>query len=166
MNRREFTASLAALAAAPLLPLQALAAGQAPTVVPTGAYAWAQLIARAQNTCSPDMLTRQLHVAPDAAQAMFNDMLRDGVLRTPGATGIARAVKPIDATGTSRCLSKRITSKLRDLAEERSLEEEERDDAHPLVKADDPRLGCDKTQTKDTDHASPNQHLQESPEQG
>lgn len=166
MNRREFTASLAALATAPLIPIPALAATSTPAVVPAGTYAWAQIIARAQNICSPELLARQLHLTPDVAQVLFNDMLRDGVLRAPGITGIARAAKPIDATGHAQSLTKRITSKLRDLAEAGTNREEPRDGMAPLVKTDDPSLGCDEPQIEDASHASPNKPFQESPQRG
>ena len=75
MNRREFTASLAALVAAPALPLGLPASVAAAPAVPPGAYAWAQLIARAQNRCSAEMLAQTLNLEPGTARVLFNDMV-------------------------------------------------------------------------------------------
>ncbi len=160
MNRRQFTALLAALPLTKVLPttLSAAAAPQS-AAVPAGTYAWAQLIARAQNRCSPAMLARQLHLSPDAAQHLYGQMLRDGVLRAPGALGMARATQPIDATGTApRHSFDRLRRMLRTVAPD--------EDTPPLAKDDDPRLGCADTRTEDTADASPDEPFQESPERG
>ncbi len=157
MNRREFTTSLVALAAAPLIPLPTAVAASRQMAIPAGTYAWAQLIARAQNKCSPEILARQLHIAPDAAKQLFNEMLRDGVLRAPGMAGIAQATQPIDATGTTTSPLRPSLKKLRDLL---ATEDE---GAAPLVKDDTSRLGCDMPQSEEDHNASAPQPVQESP---
>ena len=160
MNRREFNTSLAAVAAAPFLPLPAAAASR-PAALPAGTYAWAKLIARAQNKCSPAMLARHLRIAPDAAGQVFNELLHDGVLRAPGVTGSAQASQPIDTTGISGKPVQRSLSKLRELMPI----EEQRDDAAPLVKDDPTCLGCDSIQSEEDPHASTPQSVQSSPEE-
>lgn len=160
MNRRQFTALLAALPVTKLLPttLTAAVAPQSPAV-PAGTYAWAQLIARAQNRCSPAMLARQLHLGTDAAQHLYDQMLRDGVLRAPGAAGVARAAQPIDATGTA---PRDLLSRLRRWMPS----EEQGDEASALVKDAEPCLGCTEPQTEENPDASPDEPLQESPQRG
>ncbi len=156
MNRREFTASLAALATTPVLPIGVSAAAVPQSaVVPAGTYAWAQLIARAQNRCSPTMLVRHLRLSEDAAQQLFNEMLRDGVLRAPGAAGVAQAVQPINATGSSET---NILSKLRNTLPA----EDQMDAASPMVKDDTAGLGCPETTAENQTDASETEPLQES----
>lgn len=162
MNRREFTASLAALAAAPALPFAAPAvATTAP--IPAGAYAWAQLIARAQAKCTPAMLARHLSLDPAQAQTLFAQMIRDNVLRAPGLAGSAQAVQPINATGQTQSLTRKLTRNLR-----KQLDTADR--PAPLVKDEPPRIGCPSdtadTQAEETPHARPNEPLQKGPRQG
>jgi len=158
MNRREFTASLAALAATPALPMviSAAAAPQSATV-PAGTYAWAQLIARAQNRCSPAMLARHLRLPTDAATALFNEMVRDGVLRAPGIAGVAQAAQPINATGTRA----KPLRKLRDLIRP----DTQSDKAPPLVKDADLPLECDETALKEDHDARETQSVQSRPQE-
>ena len=159
MNRREFTASLAALAAAPALPFAASAAAPAASL-PPGAYAWAQLIARAQTKCSPAMLARHLSLDPAQAETLFGQMVRDNVLRAPGAAGTAQAVQPINATGHPQGLTRKVTQHLRAQLDHSAS-------AAPLVKDEPLGLGCpdpsEDTQPEETCHARPNQPLQGSP---
>jgi len=162
MNRRQFTASLAALVAAPALPVLPRAAVAGTAAVPPGAYAWAQLIARSQNQCSPGMLAKCLNLRPDVASALFKDMIVDGVLQTPGASGVAHAAHPFDTTG----LKGRITTKARDTARNLMQIEDRRDEVPPLVKEDEVSLVSDDHHQKDTADASPDQPPQESPERG
>lgn len=162
MNRREFTASLAALAATPALPISAIAPAAATPIaaIPPGTYAWAQLIARAQNRCSPAMLARHLHLDDRTAKHLFETMLRDGVLRTPGAVGIARAAKPIDTSGTrTPGLTTKLRSRLKQALKPQA-------DTPPLVKADGPALGCADTIAEDDTDARTDQPVQESPQAG
>ena len=162
MNRREFTASLAALVATPALPFSpASAAGAAPVAVPSGAYAWGQLIARAQNGCSPAVLARHLRLSTAAADQLFSDMVADGVLRAPSAAGIARAVNPIEIPTAVRTVPSRLADHARDL-----LRKSKTDNTQTLVKAEHPRLGCDITASEDETYASTDQSVQESPERG
>ncbi|MFK7834617.1 MAG: hypothetical protein AB8B60_00220 [Sulfitobacter sp.] len=163
MNRRQFNLSLAAGAAAFSAPLGVTAAVAPQTAsVPAGTYAWAQLIARTQNRCSPAMLMRHLRLSPDAATALFNEMIRDGVLRAPGAAGMARAVQPINATGAKAPTLRETVAKLRD----RFVHEPQNDAVPPLVKSDEPSLGCAEHQTEDETDASTQEPVQTGPQTG
>jgi hypothetical protein len=166
MNRRQFTASLAALAATPALPLAARMPSVAAPAIPPGAYAWAELIAKAQNTCSPDMLAECLHLKPEVAQVLFKDMVVDGVLQTPGTGGISRAIKPFETSGLEQSTTQRLKSKAKDMLNRATQSEEPRDEPTPLVNQDQPSLGCDTQTPKDVADASPDQPAQESPERG
>lgn len=121
--------------------------------VPAGTYAWGALIARAQNRCDPAMLARHLCLADNIADQLFNDLIRNGVLRTPGVAGIAQAARPINATATPR---RAPLDKLSQFM----ASEDQKDEAAPLVKDDSISLGCENTQPEDTPDASPHQHLQ------
>ena len=135
MNRREFTTSLAALATTPALPFP-MAAPRAAAQFPPGAYAWGRLIARAQNNCSPATLARHLQLGNDAAHALFNRMLADGVLQAPNIAGVARAAQPIDAAGSRHQLGDHLRRKAKTLLEAPLEQEERSDDAGPLVNHD------------------------------
>ena len=166
MNRRQFTLTLATLPATSALP-NGLTAAVAPKTVaaPAGTYAWAQLIARAQNRCSPAMLARQLRLSPEVAQQLFAEMLRDGVLRPPTAAGVAQATQPINATGHQIPGIRKTLTELSDALYREEPPKGARGAPDPLVKADEPCLGCAETTEEDA-HASPDQPLQESPARG
>ncbi len=168
MNRREFTASLAAVGFLPTLPIATQAVATTAPTVPAGAYAWAHLIARAQTKCSPAMLARQLHLSPEVARHLFNTMISDGVLKAPSAAGIATATKPINATGTDHSLARRLHSNLKGALDSNLPRTQERVQSRepPLAKDAEPCLGCDTPQTEDLRDASTNQSVQESPERG
>lgn len=162
MNRREFTASLAALAAAPAIPVAAAPVATAKAALPPGAYLWAELIARAQNTCSPAMIAKHLRISTTAAEGLFNQMVQDGVLRAPGLTGAAQAAKPLQATGTERSAARKVTGKLADW-----MQDDAAQDSEPLVNPRDAGLGCgEDSASKDIIHASPDQPAEESPQSG
>lgn len=158
MNRRQFTASLAALLAAPALPFSAARA--APIAIPPGTYAWAQLIARAQNGCSPAMLAQHLRLSAPVADQLFREMVRDGVLRAPGVAGVARAAHPIKVPGTQHDIAGKLVKKTRDTLKRLTQETD------PLANPAQPRLGCAEMTQEDAAHASPDQSVQESPERG
>tara|TARA_R110002094_G_scaffold60570_4_gene71218 strand:- start:639 stop:1142 length:504 start_codon:yes stop_codon:yes gene_type:complete len=164
MNRREFTTSMAALAAAPALPLPA-AAPRTAAQIPTGTYAWGQLIARAQNTCNPAMLARHLRLDADVAHALFDTMLRDGVLRAPDIAGLARAAQPLDPTGTGLRPGGLLRRKAKTLIADIQDREERSDDPDPLVNDNSKGLGCDQP-TKEAADARTDQPVQESPARG
>ncbi|WP_299414196.1 hypothetical protein [uncultured Sulfitobacter sp.] len=160
MNRRQFTASLGALAGAAALPFPALraATAAAPAVPPT-AYAWAHLIVRAQAKASPAMLARQLGLSPEVAQSLFDTLIRDGVLRAPGAAGIAQAAHPLHSTGHTATAPQALRKRMQNLMERAKS-------SRPLVKDDTLDVGCSKTvQEKDHDASTP-EYIQESPVRG
>ncbi len=157
MKRREFTASLAALAATPAIPLAAPAAAKAPAALPPGAYLWAELIARAQNACSPGMIAKHLRISSTAAERLFNQMLHDGVIKTPGLGGVAQAAKPMQAVGTEHTVLRKAAKEVTNWAEDKT--------ASPLVNTEQAGLGCnDATTPEDPTHASSDQPPEESPE--
>ncbi|MGC1496227.1 MAG: hypothetical protein WA790_10485 [Sulfitobacter sp.] len=168
MNRREFTASLAALGFLPALPIAVPAVAATAPNMPAGTYAWAHLIARAQTKCSPAMLARQLHLSPEVAQHLFNTMVSDGVLKAPGIAGVAKAAQPINATGVEHSLAKRMRTRLKDYVDGTQSDDPvqaQRTDA-PLAKDAEPCLGCETPQTEDQTDASTDQSVQESPQRG
>lgn len=99
MNRRQFTQTALAAGLAPLAPSISMARA-APAVRPV-TYAWASMIARAQNGVSPEYLMRQLGVSADVAGQIYTRLLSDGVIRLQSVAGVARAVKPLQYPGLS-----------------------------------------------------------------
>jgi hypothetical protein len=155
MNRREFTASLGALSGIASLPVTALpaAAAQA-SVVPPAAYAWAKLIVRAQGKADPAVLARLLRLTPQVAQALFDRLIQDGVLRVPAATGIAQATKPLQS-GAHRLPPQPIHQQIRKTWEHLST------DTQPLVKDADPALECGESVEKEATDARTPEPVQE-----
>ncbi len=166
MNRRQFTVSLGALSGTAALPFSTVQiAATAPTaaVTPPHLYAWAQLIARAQAKTTPAMLGRQLRLAPDIAQGLFNTLVQDGVLRSPTAVGIAQAAQPLQSTGHSAAAPQSIRTRTAELLRQTKRISEE---TQPLVNADDPEIVCSETAEKDPANARTDQSIQESPRCG
>ena len=163
MNRRQFTASLGAACASTVLPLPALCAAAAPAALPPATYTWAHLIARARGTVSPDLLARQLRITPQAAEAVFQSLVRDGVIRAPTAAGVASAVKPMQTTGHTATMRAALKKRLQAGWEHL---QETRDDTQALVKDANRALGCEDTLDKENANASPDQSIQESSRQG
>ena len=97
MNRREFTASLAALVASPAVPLPALSAAPvAATTNSSMAYMFADLIARSRGTVDAGFLARRLKLTAGTAQQVMSDLAANNVIGAPGLGGVANAVKPFD----------------------------------------------------------------------
>lgn len=160
MNRRQFTASLGTLAGAAAMPIPAVrAATVAAPAVPPSAYVWAQLIVRAQAKASPAMLARQLRLAPEVAQSLFETLISDGVLRAPSVAGIAKAAQPLQTTGHHATTGRAIQTRMGRLLEQTKQ-------AQPLVKDDDPEIGCSDTVTKDAADACPTEPVQTRPQIG
>ncbi|MGB0800045.1 MAG: hypothetical protein ACPGRD_12080, partial [Planktomarina sp.] len=93
MKRRMFTFGLAALAAAPALPL---AAPSLPSGAAASRFATAKLIARAHNHCSPAMLQRLLRVDASLAAELNSMLLNRGVITAAAANGTSMAVNPMN----------------------------------------------------------------------
>lgn len=93
MKRRSFTFGLAALAAAPTLPL-ATASSAAPGIT-AQQFSLAKLLARAHNHCTPEMLARHMKLTPDAARNVQAVLLRNGVI-TPPVAGVSMATNPMN----------------------------------------------------------------------
>lgn len=96
MNRRRFLQNLAALAAVPALPaVPALAISPAAKVNPA-TYRWAETIVRAHKSCNVAMLQRHLRIDLAAAEALKDQLLRNGVIAAQANSyGIHKAVKPL-----------------------------------------------------------------------
>lgn len=91
MNRRDFAKSISAAVAAPLIPAQSLFA----SALPSGTYKLGAMLARAHNSCSPAMLARHLKLDAQAASALYNSYLTDGIIAPAGRFGISRAINPL-----------------------------------------------------------------------
>lgn len=97
MNRRSFTASLAALFAAPALPAVAsLAPATAVTQTTATQYATAKLLVRAHNSCSPAMLQRLMRVESAIARELNALLFDRGVISAAGAQGSSIALNPLN----------------------------------------------------------------------
>ena len=97
MNRREFhklVGSAALMAGLPVGGKTAVAG-----TLDKGRYAWAAAIARVQNRMSPQLLVDCLHMEPEAARMVCAELVKNGVVTTPNAVGLSRAVSPLYATG-------------------------------------------------------------------
>jgi hypothetical protein len=102
MKRRQFLQSLAAVGAVPLMPSLAsgaMAVGNssaAAPVVSAQAYKWAEVIVRAHKTSSLAMLQRHLRVDAAAANALQNQLIRNGVIGAQAnAYGLYQATNPL-----------------------------------------------------------------------
>lgn len=95
MNRREFTFRLSALAAAPALPVPAMASGFEASEKAKSIYKWAEVISRTHNKCSKDMLMRLLKVDASIANDLQHMLLNRGVI-TQAVNGVSMAVKPLN----------------------------------------------------------------------
>lgn len=117
MNRRSFTASLAALIAAPALP--AVASVAPSTAAPTAAshFATAKLLARAHNTCSPAMLQRLLRVDSAMAHELNRLLIERGVISSASLRGASMAIDPLNTHCVPReaLRSSNVAQKIRDL---------------------------------------------------
>ncbi len=96
MNRRQFTARLAALAAAPALPVKVLAS--AGTTIPNPARFWAIYMSHLHGTCPPVSLAKVTGVSPSIARGYLSRLVAEGVL-TPsnvlGRTVMAKSAQPM-----------------------------------------------------------------------
>ena len=96
MNRRSFTASLAALFAVPTLPAAASVTPVGVSAAATTHYTTAKLLARAHNRCSPAMLQRLLRVESAVATELNAMLLKRGVISAASAQGTSMAVHPLN----------------------------------------------------------------------
>lgn len=101
MNRRQFTQRLAALTAAPLIPVPLAAKAATPLATNNQHHLWATFIARIHDKASPQMFKRQLSLTDDQAQSVFNDLVQQKVLSVPNASGISNAMNPFKRNFTS-----------------------------------------------------------------
>lgn len=93
MNRREFAKSLAALGLAPALPALSASAAQSAGFTPY-MYGLGAHLARSKGGCSAALLAQKLGLAPEVAQAMQAQLVRNGVVTTSSTGGLAAAAQP------------------------------------------------------------------------
>ena len=109
MNRRTFTRGLALLGLAPSLPTPTFAgtatAARAPVAITSSQYAWASWYAQKNGTTSVAAIARDLKVAPDVAQALFQKLVATGAIRAPAAGGLATASRPFLTRAGRRALA-------------------------------------------------------------
>ena len=96
MKRRDFTKSLAALFAAPALPLQALTApstslAATSPALPPNLYTWSASIARRKGHVSSDMLMQKLNIDAQHAAELVHRMIRNNVVTQANAVGLSHA---------------------------------------------------------------------------
>lgn len=94
MNRRQFTASLGAALAAPLVPTPVLSRVATPAALPAGSYMWADFIARARGHVDAGFLSRRLDLTPAQANAVMGELAQKGVIQPAGLSGVAQATNP------------------------------------------------------------------------
>lgn len=96
MNRREFTKGLAAASLTPALPIKALgAAVPAAELAKDSMYIWANFVTRVHNKCSPDMLTRLLHIDPSHSAKLYAQLMADGAITAPNMFGLSQSTDPL-----------------------------------------------------------------------
>lgn len=125
----------------------AKAARAVPATFPPTAYAWAHLIVRAQKRTSPAMLARHLRLTPEVAGSLFDQLISDGVLRAPGAAGVARAVSPLDLTARKVARRSGLRQEIR-----RALDSTQ-DEPDPLAIPEESGVGCAEEPQAPEDHA-------------
>ena len=107
MNRRQFNASLGALAAAPLMPALPASAATAPTALSATAarmYPWAAQYARVHGQASAATLASAFKIPPHIAAEVSAQLVAKGVA-TPAAGATLRAVQPVDWSTLQRVQS-------------------------------------------------------------
>lgn len=118
MNRREFTASFAALVASPAVPLTtASAAPVAATTSTSMAYMFADLIARSRGSVDAGFLARRLKLTPDSANQVMADLAANKVIGAPGLGGVAQAVNPLKIQTPLANPTINLSDKMKQLAE-------------------------------------------------
>lgn len=97
MNRRQFTASLAALGLVPAMPSIATPAlgSAAPKAAAAKLVPWAKMLARTHDKCSLPMLQRHLKIDAGLAEQVRHVLLEERIITAPGVNGISRATDPI-----------------------------------------------------------------------
>ncbi|MBU2980755.1 hypothetical protein KO498_02905 [Lentibacter algarum] len=97
MNRRQFTFSLGALTAAPLIPTLASAGAPTAALSSTAAriYPWAAQFTRVNGQASAAKLVQVFRISPQAAAEISAELVSKGVV-TPAAGGALQAVKPVN----------------------------------------------------------------------
>ncbi len=103
MNRRQFTAGLGALAAAPALPVNALTSAPAAGAIPNTARFWAIYMSHLHGICTPEALAKISGVTLNAAKGYLNAMISDGVITTTRMATVAP-----NAANKSTGLKKRL----------------------------------------------------------
>ncbi|GAA3869166.1 hypothetical protein GCM10022404_19080 [Celeribacter arenosi] len=83
----------------------ATAATPAPVVITSSQYAWASWYAQKNGVTSVAAIARDLKVAPEVAQALFQKLVATGAIRAPAAGGLATASRPFLTRAGRRALA-------------------------------------------------------------
>ncbi|KAB7610382.1 hypothetical protein F9L33_13860 [Amylibacter sp. SFDW26] len=130
MNRRQFTAGLGALAAAPTLPVKALASAPAAGAIPNTARFWAIYMSHLHGVCTPEALAKISGVTVHTAKGYLSTLISDGVITTTRmAAAVHNTPKP---SGFKRRLEKLKKDRpvQKTSISEKGVEPE--DDSHPI----------------------------------
>lgn len=133
MNRRQFTTGLTAIAAAPALPLKALATAPAATAIPNSARFWAIYMSQLNGTCSAKTLSTMTGLDMTAAQGYLSRMVNEGIITpTRMVSKIAevqanRAQRPSSLRDRLQKMSKEKTEKVTEAVKSEILEPKETD---------------------------------------
>ena len=97
MNRRQFTFSLGALTAAPLIPTLASASSAPVAMSGTAAriYPWAAQFTRVNGQASAAKLAQVFKLSPEVAAEVSAQLVSKGIV-TPAAGGALQAVRPVN----------------------------------------------------------------------
>ena len=151
MNRRQFTTSLDALAAVPVLPLKALAS--AGTAIPNPARFWAIYMSHLHGTRSAATLTKAAGINSGIARGYLSRLVAEGVL-TPtkvlGRTVATKAVQPAKQTTNAGGRLKKFLNK-HILEEKGEIADDSPSVNHNQAKLDhdDPKLAAAAPPAKD-----------------
>ena len=117
MKRRHFIQNMAALAAAPALPIKALASAGA--AIPKPARFWAIYMSHLHGTCTPASLAKATGINPSVAQGYLSRLIADGVLTPTNIVSKAISAKAVQSPDQPTDISKRMKKFLkRDILEE------------------------------------------------
>jgi hypothetical protein len=99
MNRRQFTTTLTALAAAPAMPLKALTAAPAATAIPNSARFWAIYMSHLHGTCSAKTLSTMTGLDASVTQGYLSRMVSEGIIKP---TRMASTIAEVQANRASK----------------------------------------------------------------
>jgi hypothetical protein len=125
MNRRQFTTGLGAIAAAPALPVKALASlPAASAAIPNPARFWAIYMSHLHGTCSPQTLAKVTGIDASITKGYLSRLLSEGVLTPPNMAVKVMSAKAKPAHKPSG-LRERLDKYLKETVEPEEVVEED-----------------------------------------